>query len=132
MAVMSAMGVQNRVIATYAPQHIKEQILPGVCTGKVVLAICMTEPHAGTDVANYRTNTQVHSDRIVLNGTKTLISRADEAQWFVVFTRIDSRSEEHTSELQSLMRISYAVFCLKNKKKNRDTTHNNMKITTTP
>src|SRR3546814_1159587 len=28
-----------------------------------------------------------------------------------------NRSEEHTSELQSLMRISYAVFCLKNKKK---------------
>src|SRR3546814_4548848 len=32
------------------------------------------------------------------------------------------RSDEHTSELQSLMRISYAVFCLK-KKKNQDTTH---------
>src|SRR3546814_5299090 len=30
------------------------------------------------------------------------------------------RSEEHTSELQSLMRISYAVFCLKKKKKNRN------------
>src|SRR3546814_8853442 len=30
-----------------------------------------------------------------------------------------SRSEEHTSELQSLMRISYAVFCLKNNTKNR-------------
>src|SRR3546814_5936527 len=29
-----------------------------------------------------------------------------------------SRSEEHTSELQSLMRISYAVFCLQKKKKN--------------
>src|SRR3546814_10474709 len=29
---------------------------------------------------------------------------------------VASRSEEHTSELQSLMRISYAVFCLKNKK----------------
>src|SRR3546814_4050365 len=29
----------------------------------------------------------------------------------------DLRSEEHTSELQSLMRISYAVFCLKKKKK---------------
>src|SRR3546814_8509549 len=28
---------------------------------------------------------------------------------------MDDRSEEHTSELQSLMRISYAVFCLKNK-----------------
>src|SRR3546814_5341253 len=35
-----------------------------------------------------------------------------------------SRSEEHTSELQSLMRISYAVFCLK-KKKNNTTYHNN-------
>src|SRR3546814_4412565 len=30
------------------------------------------------------------------------------------------RSEEHTSELQSLMRISYAVFCLKKKKKRKD------------
>src|SRR3546814_8040105 len=30
----------------------------------------------------------------------------------------DVRSEEHTSELQSLMRISYAVFCLKKKKQN--------------
>src|SRR3546814_2780692 len=41
-----------------------------------------------------------------------------------------SRSEEHTSELQSLMRISYAVFCLKKKTKNKYTTkktqtHNN-------
>src|SRR3546814_2646216 len=33
---------------------------------------------------------------------------------------VDGRSEEHTSELQSLMRISYAVFCLKKKK---NTTH---------
>src|SRR3546814_9704727 len=32
--------------------------------------------------------------------------------------RVGIRSEEHTSELQSLMRISYAVFCLKKKKKN--------------
>src|SRR3546814_8509351 len=31
---------------------------------------------------------------------------------------VSARSEEHTSELQSLMRISYAVFCLKNKKRN--------------
>src|SRR3546814_8614293 len=38
------------------------------------------------------------------------------------------RSEEHTSELQSLMRISYAVFCLKKKKKHRhiDKSHRNI------
>src|SRR3546814_8211989 len=33
------------------------------------------------------------------------------------------RSEEHTSELQSLMRISYAVFCLKKKKQTKQKTH---------
>src|SRR3546814_589922 len=36
-------------------------------------------------------------------------------------TAKNARSEEHTSELQSLMRISYAVFCLKKKKNNRTT-----------
>src|SRR3546814_6651961 len=39
-----------------------------------------------------------------------------------------NRSEEHTSELQSLMRISYAVFCLKKKKRNNDTLDHNTKI----
>src|SRR3546814_5429444 len=43
------------------------------------------------------------------------------SQWHAMMTdrpssRIVLRSEEHTSELQSLMRISYAVFCLKKKK----------------
>src|SRR3546814_8244554 len=36
----------------------------------------------------------------------------------------DHRSEEHTSELQSLMRISYAVFCLKKKKKQTEKAQN--------
>src|SRR3546814_1110703 len=40
---------------------------------------------------------------------------------------LSSRSEEHTSELQSLMRISYAVFCLK--KKRHTTTTNKQDIT---
>src|SRR3546814_2336130 len=40
----------------------------------------------------------------------------------------DARSEEHTSELQSLMRISYAVFCLK--KKNSNTTTDTTDVNT--
>src|SRR3546814_9556038 len=36
-----------------------------------------------------------------------------------IFLMSAGRSEEHTSELQSLMRISYAVFCLKKKKKTK-------------
>src|SRR3546814_1892762 len=40
-------------------------------------------------------------------------------------TSMPSRSEEHTSELQSLMRISYAVFCLKQKTYTHTTTQHN-------
>src|SRR3546814_7745671 len=43
--------------------------------------------------------------------------RVDGSGKWVTPGLIDIRSEEHTSELQSLMRISYAVFCLKKKKK---------------
>src|SRR3546814_8919255 len=42
----------------------------------------------------------------------------------VTFLRLCRRSEEHTSELQSLMRISYAVFCLKKKKNKAKHSHN--------
>src|SRR5437660_9555001 len=91
MATLGEAGVQTRVISTYAPQSIRDRVLPKVVSGDCILAVCMTEPHAGTDVANYRTNAAVKGDRVVLNGTKTLISRAREAGMFVVFTRIDGR-----------------------------------------
>ena len=91
MAVLGEAGVQTRVIAHYAPKAIKERILPRVISGDCILSICMTEPHAGTDVANYRTNTKRHGNHLVLNGTKTLISRAAEAGMFVVFTRVDGK-----------------------------------------
>ena len=91
MAVMGEVGVQCKILDNFAPQSIKERLLPGVCTADVILAVCMTEPHAGTDVANYRTNADVRGDKLVLNGVKTLISRVDEAHAFVVFSRIDKR-----------------------------------------
>ena len=91
MAVLGEAGVQTRVIARYAPVSIRERILPRVVTGDCILAICMTEPHAGTDVANFRTNARIIGDRVVLKGTKTLISRAPEAGMLVVFTRVDGR-----------------------------------------
>lgn len=91
MALMGEVGVQVRVISTYAPDSMKRDILPKVCAGDAMLAVCMTEPHAGTDVPNYRTNTVIKGDRAVLNGVKTLISRADEAEWFVVFSRINGQ-----------------------------------------
>jgi len=91
MALMGEVGVQVRVISTYAPESMKRDILPKVCSGDAMLAVCMTEPHAGTDVPNYRTNTTVKGDHAVVRGVKTLISRADEAEWFVVFSLIDGQ-----------------------------------------
>src|SRR3546814_1369871 len=58
---------------------------------------------------------------------KCLTAPGDNALWFMYepvlmskrsFDRLNDRSEEHTSELQSLMRTSYAVFCLKKKTNN--------------
>ena len=89
MAVLGEVGVQTKIIDNFAPENIKKRLLPGVCTGETILAICMTEPHAGTDVANYRTNTEIKGDKLVMNGVKTLISRVDEAQAFIVFSRIN-------------------------------------------
>src|SRR3546814_10248163 len=54
-------------------------------------------------------------DSLVVNGHSIRVSHETEPEavdWQAL------RSEEHTSELQSLMRISYAVFCLKKKKRN--------------
>src|SRR3546814_10487811 len=50
-------------------------------------------------------------------------SDEDLAAFRQAWVRHVARSEEHTSELQSLMRISYAVFCLKKKKKNNNYRH---------
>jgi len=89
MAALGEVGVQTRVISTYAPESIKKKTLPRVASGEAILAICMTEPDAGTDVPAYKTNTDVKGNRVVVNGVKTLISRADLAEMFVVFTRVN-------------------------------------------
>src|SRR3546814_7427854 len=54
----------------------------------------------------------------VASGVMVIASRNPvHSVLFLILAFFNSRSEEHTSELQSLMRISYAVFCLKKKKK---------------
>src|SRR3546814_4588366 len=63
----------------------------------------------------------VHDVAVVLDDE--LLGDADSAHLGnpadIVAAEIEQRSEEHTSELQSLMRTSYAVFCLKKKKYRR-------------
>src|SRR3546814_8900445 len=54
----------------------------------------------------------------IIAATAASLSVSDILRW----PADDQRSEEHTSELQSLMRISYAVFCLKKKNKQKNKT----------
>src|SRR3546814_9469728 len=55
------------------------------------------------------------SDLGILRGTLSVEAASPKEAYQKL--QVEKRSEEHTSELQSLMRISYAVFCLKKKKK---------------
>src|SRR3546814_8425873 len=63
----------------------------------------------------------MHSDQGVAALVGGLAHPAQSRRLWVFRQRhkLRSRSEEHTSELQSLMRISYAVFCLNKKKENK-------------
>jgi alkylation response protein AidB-like acyl-CoA dehydrogenase len=88
-AVIGEIGVQSRIISTYAPEHLKERYLPRIASGDGVLSICMTEPDAGTDVASYRTSSRIVGDRVIVKGAKTLISRAVIADVLIVFTRVN-------------------------------------------
>src|SRR3546814_1570176 len=69
-------------------------------------------------------------DALGVRGCRLCVRRAGNRQQQCVGKQDNGgdRSEEHTSELQSLMRISYAVFCLKKKKDNKST--NNIKKST--
>src|SRR3546814_1161509 len=66
--------------------------------------------------AAYRAAERLHDDR--LGRDHDFSNKAGVVHSEILAPEGAPRSEEHTSELQSLMRISYAVFCLKKKKKN--------------
>src|SRR3546814_4767102 len=72
-------------------------------------------PRGGVPVA-FEIATALKADLDLLFVRKLGAPGHEELGLGAVVDGADPRSEEHTSELQSLMRISYAVFCLKNKK----------------
>src|SRR3546814_3292193 len=73
------------------------------------LLIVLDEPFSGLDAINQGKLERLIRDRAAAGATIIFSTH-------VIAHAERLRSEEHTSELQSLMRISYAVFCLKKKK----------------
>src|SRR3546814_7236490 len=75
------------------------------------------EPVRLPDAVNV--GTSVYAPSVAANGDVYYQRRDDATHEFHLYRTAWHRSEEHTSEPQSLMRISYAVFCLKKKQPNR-------------
>src|SRR3546814_1731071 len=76
-------------------------------------------PHVSTDKIEWNVEDK-NDDGMFDSGTSNTDINILEDGWYSMsmycYVGDSARSEEHTSELQSLMRISYAVFCLKKKK----------------
>src|SRR3546814_2886286 len=95
-----------------ASERLREQVDACLARGDVAWeshvaeSIWLTSPESAVLHAHY-------ADLVVLGRVANATVDAERAVFSSLL--LDSRSEEHTSELQSLMRISYAVFCLKKK-----------------
>jgi alkylation response protein AidB-like acyl-CoA dehydrogenase len=87
MAVLGELGVQTQAIVHYGSRAHRERYLPAVASGKLICAICMTEPDAGSDVGAIQTRATDVDGGYVVNGGKILISRADVAGVFLTFVR---------------------------------------------
>src|SRR3546814_5142226 len=103
----------QRVLDLDAPPRRLECFDISHTGGEKAVASCVVFNEQGPLKSAYR---KFNIDGITPGDDYAAISQAVARR----FARVKSgRSEEHTSELQSLMRISYAVFCLKKKKKTK-------------
>jgi isovaleryl-CoA dehydrogenase len=69
----------------------RARYLPKVLTGEWIGAMGMTEPSAGTDVLGMRTTARREGDHFILNGRKTFITNAPEAEVFVLYAKVEDR-----------------------------------------
>src|SRR3546814_8662198 len=81
-------------------------------TATPIVALAATGKRLGLNTLLVKDEGRLPTGSFKARGLVMAVSMAKE----LGVTKIAMRSEEHTSELQSLMRISYAVFCLKKKK----------------
>ncbi|MDT5225951.1 MAG: hypothetical protein QOG19_3358 [Mycobacterium sp.] len=92
-SVAPALTLQNDVVGPYfkslCTDEQKQRWLPGIVSGETIVAIAMTEPGAGSDLAGIRTSGVRDDDDWIVNGSKTFISSGINCDLVVVVTRTD-------------------------------------------
>lgn len=74
-------------IAKYGSEEQKRKYIPPVISGEELGSWCLTEPEAGSDALAIRTNYRAEGDTFVINGSKTFITNAPIARFFLVVAR---------------------------------------------
>lgn len=88
LTVHSDMSISH--IAHRGTHEQKQKYLPAACAGEKVGAVCVTEPHAGSDVAGLKTRAVKTASGWVLNGSKTFITNGVYGDIYIVAARTDS------------------------------------------
>lgn len=76
------------VLVHFAPEALKRRLLPQVCAGKLLIAVSMSEPDAGTALTDLKTRAELHDNKVTINGTKRWCSGAGHAQGYLVYCRM--------------------------------------------
>ncbi|WP_418319736.1 acyl-CoA dehydrogenase family protein [Piscinibacter sakaiensis] len=72
----------------FAPEWLKQRVLPKVCSGEMMVSVSMSEPDVGTAMTELKTRAVIKGDRIVINGVKRWCSGAGHAQGYVLYCRL--------------------------------------------
>lgn len=86
-------------IGRFGNEEQKMRFLPKCVSGELILAVAMTEPDAGSDLAGMRTTAKDMGDYWLLNGAKTYISNGINADVVVVAAKTDPENNPHTMGL---------------------------------
>jgi acyl-CoA dehydrogenase len=96
-------NLHGRLVGPYftrfGSQEQCERFLPKCVSGESILAIAMTEPDAGSDLAGMRTTAVEKDDHWVLNGSKTYISNGINADVVIVAAKTDPDNNPHAMTL---------------------------------
>ncbi len=80
-------GIGLPPIMALGSDALKKRVAPGVLSGEKLIALCVTEPSGGSDVANIKTKAVRNGDAYIVNGEKTFITTGMRADLLTVAVR---------------------------------------------